>query len=58
MANNNIKHEKDAFDVMFELMDKNPEIGIDEIAAHLTENGYAKSIDSVKRFFLAMGVEE
>ena len=53
MTNNN-NREKDAFDVMFELMDKNPEISIDEIATHLADNGYANSVDSVKRFFRVM----
>ena len=57
MTNNN-NREKDAFDVMFELMDKNPEISIDEIATHLADNGYANSVDSVKRFFRVMVMEE
>lgn len=50
--------KKDAFDVMFELIDQNQDITIDEIAEILVENGYAKSVESVGRFFVAIGIEE
>lgn len=51
-------NKKDAFDMMFELIDQNPDITTDEIAKILVENGYAKSIESVGRFFVAIGIEE
>lgn len=57
MADNN-NREKDAFDAMFEYVDANPDASIDDIASYLTENGYAKSEESVKKFFYAMVKEE
>lgn len=55
--NNNKNHDEDAFDVMFKLMDENPDISLDEIATYLAENGYAKSVESVKRFYTSMGMQ-
>lgn len=49
---------KDAFDVMFEMIDENPDISTDEIAECLVKNGYANSTESVGRFFVAIGIEE
>ena len=49
---------KDAFDVMFEMIDKNPDITTDEIAERLAKDGYANSPESVERFFVAIGIEE
>lgn len=57
MADNN-NREKDAFDAMFEYIDAHPDANIDEIASYLTENNYANSSNSVKKFFLAMGIKE
>ena len=56
MANNKIK-EKDAFDVMFQMIDENPDITTDEIAERLAEEGYANSAESVRKFFVAIGIE-
>ena len=53
MADNN-NREKDAFDAMFEYVDANPDASIDDVASYLAENGYAKSEESVKKFFHAM----
>lgn len=57
MADNN-NREKDAFDAMFEYVDSHPDANIDEIASHLVDNGYANNVESVNKFFLAMGVNE
>ena len=49
---------KDAFDVMFEMIDENPNISTDEIAKRLVKDGYANSLESVGRFFVAISIEE
>lgn len=54
---NNKNRDEDAFDVMFKLVDENPDISLDEIATYLAENGYAKSVESVKRFYASMGMQ-
>lgn len=54
---NNKNRDEDAFDVMFKLVDENPDISLDEIATYLAENGYAKSVESVKRFYTSMGMQ-